>query len=286
MLPTFFIIGATKAGTTSLSKYLDSHPEIHMAPVKEPHFFVKPGDGLPKIKDRIECVDEYRDLFDTHLVVRGEASTSYSHYPARRGVPERIAQLVPDARFVYLVRDPIARIVSHYRHQLSHEGERRGIVEVVGNIRRPENIFVCASRYATQLERYLQVFPAERILVIDQDDLLNDREDTLRVIFEFLGVWGEHEAMKSDRTFNVSDERRMYGRRYARFRARSRLRRLPRPMRIPLRWLGMSAERVVWRPVESPEVPDWLRSDLTGMLGEEVERLRELTGKTFPTWSL
>src|SRR5581483_2636709 len=105
MLPTFFIIGATRAGTTSLAQYLASHPEVHMSPYKEPHFFVEPGDGLPSVADRIGTLPAYERLFVTDLPVRGEASTSYSHFPARRGVPERIHAMVPAARILYLVRD-------------------------------------------------------------------------------------------------------------------------------------------------------------------------------------
>jgi hypothetical protein len=210
VLPTFFVIGATKAGTTSLSNYLSSHPEIHMSPIKEPDFFVEPGDGFATLRDRIPRIDKYEALFSTSLAVRGEASTSYSHYPARGAVPERISLRIPDAKIIYLVRDPIDRLVSHYRHQVALDGERRPLEIAVADLTDPFNVFVCASRYGTQLQRYLRVFPPEHILVIDQADLRENREETLAEIFEFLAVDKCHKSPVFEEEFGSSQQRRQY----------------------------------------------------------------------------
>jgi Sulfotransferase family len=120
-LPTFFIIGAPKAGTTSLNFYLEQHPEIQMSEVKEPAFFAPPlGSATSKLGlsrvDMIDSLDRYERLFDPTMRVRGEGSTNYAEYPFRQGVPERIKERVPEAKFIYMVRDPVARTVSHYDH--------------------------------------------------------------------------------------------------------------------------------------------------------------------------
>src|SRR4051794_21023487 len=105
LLPNFFIIGAGKAGTTSLHAYLKLNPAIHMSKVKEPNFFTAPDPARPHANGQMTDPEQYRAMFVTDKPLRGESSTSYTLHPLRPGVPERIHALVPDARFVYLVRD-------------------------------------------------------------------------------------------------------------------------------------------------------------------------------------
>lgn len=188
--PTFLIIGAMKGGTTSLHSYLGEHPQIQMTAIKETNFFSGPPAGNPYMggEERIAGLPEYEALFDPTVEVRGEASPSYTMYPRRPGVPERIRELVPEAKFLYLVRDPIDRLVSHYLHSLSFDGEERPLREALEDFSDPECPFTCPGFYAAQLERYLAQFPAERMLVIDQADLRDRRAATLSEIFAFLEV--------------------------------------------------------------------------------------------------
>ena len=123
-LPTFFVIGAPKAGTTSLHTYLDAHPQIQMSAVKEPRFYAGPDNGIAYPPDHVADPAAYEALFDPAFPVRGESSTDYATHPRRTGVPERIKAAVPEARFVYMVRDPIARTVSHHRMTTALLGER------------------------------------------------------------------------------------------------------------------------------------------------------------------
>lgn len=286
MLPTFFIIGATKAGTTSLTRYLDLHPDVHMASLKEPHFFVEPGDGLPTIEDRVGSLSSYQKLFASRAPARGEASTSYSHYPARRGVPERIHDRVPDARFIYLVRDPVDRVVSHYRHQVVHGGERRSIESAIGDIDRPDNVYICASRYATQVARYTNVFPKDRILVVDHADLKHRRSATMTTVFRFLSVDPRPPGVEFDREFNLTSDYRVYSYRYAKLRHGIPLYRLPAPLQEAVRSLAERAERLVWPRLDPPFLSDAFRLRLAEAFRDEVSRLRGLTGKRFATWTV
>src|SRR4051812_36073420 len=105
-LPTFLVIGAAKSGTTSLHSYLDLHPRVAMSEPKEPSFFNREDWEIRR--------DWYESLFDPAAEVRGESSTAYTRYPIVRGAPERIRALVPDAKLVYVVRDPIDRLVAHW----------------------------------------------------------------------------------------------------------------------------------------------------------------------------
>jgi len=141
-LPTFFIIGAPKAGTTSLHNYLCEHPEIQMSAVKEPNFFAPHLDPINEPR-RVGSLDQYEQLFDPAVAVRGEASTPYSEYPLRQGVPERIHEQVPEAKFVYMVRDPVERTISHYNHLVAPQGERRSLAEALGDLD-PRSPSICA----------------------------------------------------------------------------------------------------------------------------------------------
>ena len=284
-LPTFFIIGAPKAGTTSLHSYLAAHPQIQMSSVKEPRFFAGPENGIPYPPDRVGSLDAYEALFDPAAEVRGESSTDYATHPRRQGVPERIGELVPEARFIYLVRDPIARTVSHYKMTTALLGERRTLREALGDLADMRSPYLSPSLYATQLELYLRSFAAERILVIDQADLQAERGATLSRVFDFLSV--EDTAPLGDfaERHLESGDWRAYPSGYAEFVARHvapRLRWIPAGARRSAR---RSVERVLWRPLDTA-LDDDLRERLEGLYAPEVARLRSLTGMEFPTWSV
>jgi hypothetical protein len=285
-LPSFFVIGAAKAGTTSLHYYLDQHPEIQMSTEKEPNFFSGPANGIPYPLGRVDSLQAYEALFDPAFEVRGEASVGYANNPRRQGVPERIRELVPEARFVYVVRDPVARTVSHYQHRVAAEGERRSLDAALGDLADPYSVYLCPSFYARQLELYLRCFPAERILVLDQADLLGDRQATLAEVFSFLSVDDSFTSAQFDDELYRGGERRVHPPAYSRLLApieASPLRHLPRGLRRSAR---RSVERLLWRPAPRPELGDELRSRLEQLFGGEVERLRELTGKPFSSWSV
>jgi len=285
-LPTFFIIGAAKTGTTSLHYYLSQHPEIQMSMNKEPNFFSGPENGIPYPNKRVDSLKDYERLFDRAVRVRGEASVGYTNYPRRQGVPERIKQLVPDARFIYLVRDPVARTVSQYHYRVAVEGERRSMREALSDFSDPYSVYTCPSLYATQLELYLRHFPTDRVLVLEQAGLLSDRLSTLRQIFAFLSVDDAVDSSWFEEELNTKREQRIYPASYARLRGPevpTALRWIPRSIRRPIR---RSVERMLLRPVTPATLDDDLRLQLEELYAGEVERLRELTGKSFSTWSI
>jgi hypothetical protein len=284
-LPTFFVIGAAKTGTTSLHYYLDQHPEIGMSLRKETHFFIGPENIRHTVR-RVTNLAEYKSLFDSTFAVRGEASPSYSAYPMHKGAPERISELVPSAKFIYVVRDPIDRTISHYMHRVALAGERRPLHDALGDLSDISSPYICPSLYASQLDRYLRHFPRDRILVVDQTDLLTDRRAALSAIFRFLSVDDTFYTLELDMELGTSRERRVYRPGYLRLSERlaaSPLHLLPPRTRRSLRRL---VERVLWPPLKTPPLTDDLRRRLEHLYAEEVARLRLFTGKSFPTWSI
>jgi Sulfotransferase domain len=201
-LPNFIVIGAMKSGTTSLFHYLQSHPQVFMSPLKEVDFF---AEGLNWDRG----LDWYRRQFagaGSDAVAIGEASTSYSKYPEYTGVPERIADTLPDVRLIYVVRDPVERIRSHYQHRSLIGAEREPIEIAV--LKDPR--YVDCSRYAYQIERYMRVFPRESLLVVASEHLRSDRERTIRQIYRFLGVDETYVSDTLQREFYRTDERASY----------------------------------------------------------------------------
>ena len=285
-LPTFFVIGAPKAGTTSLHAYLSEHPQIHMSAIKEPRFFAGPPGDLPFPPDWVPDLPTYESLFDSPLAVRGESSTDYAIHPRRAGVPARIQESVPDARFIYMVRDPIARAISHYRMGVALMGEQRSLGEALGDL---EDLratpYLCPSLYATQLELYLQRFPGDRLLVVDQAELDSERQAALARIYSFLGVDDSFVGAGIEETYLSSGSWRAYPRGYSDFIARYVA---PATRWIPVgarRSVRRALERKLWQPIgTSIDAP--LRRRLELRFGPEAERLRELTGQRFATWSV
>jgi len=286
-LPNFVVIGALKCGTTSLQHYLVQHPQIQMPPRKETNFFSGPPNGVPYAQGyrRVERLAEYERLFDPAVRVRGEASPNYTVHPLRTGTPERMKQVIPNAKLIYLVRDPVERTLSHFHHRVSTENERRTIHEALADLSDPYSPYTCASRYALQLERYLAHFSGTQIMVVDQADLRTSRVSTLREIFAFLSVDSEFVSGRFDEEVNTREERRTYSEFlvWVRRAQATPLQRLPRPLRIALRDAG---QRIASRPLAPPAVDDELRGRLREMFAREVERLRALTGKRFATWTV
>jgi hypothetical protein len=279
MLPNLLIIGAQKCGTTSLHAYLDLHPDVHMAAAKELDFF---------IADRAwrNGADWYAGCFRDDARVRGEASPNYTAWPVWDGVPERAASLIPDARIVYLVRDPLERIESHYLQRRLQDGERGDIATVIGDIEDPRNLFVARSRFATQLGRWLEHFAQEQILVLSTEDLRDDRHATVATVLAHAGL---HEGVEPGRL--VAEHHRS-GDKAELAPAAARLRASPvgRVLEaVPARVRAPVTRRVraaLSHPVDRQELPDALRARLCELLAPEAQRLCALTGRRFEGWSL
>ncbi len=174
------IIGAMKSGTTSLFRHLTAHPAVCPCNVKEPDFFSdetawKQGMGA------------YRRLWDWDPDIHQlalEASTNYAKVPGMAGVPERIRAVAADSefRFIYLMRDPVRRIASH----LTHNAIKRG-----GADRLAEKDFEWAldvSRYATQLDAYLEHWPREAILPLIHEEMRRHPQAVVKRAVAFLGL--------------------------------------------------------------------------------------------------
>jgi Sulfotransferase domain len=272
-IPNLFILGAMKCGTTSLHNYLDQHPAISMSSVKEPDIFTRP--------DWQEELSGYELLFHGEAPVRGESSTNYTKYPLFPDVPARIADVAPHAKFVYLVRDPLSRCVSHWLHNAQRGYEKRALDEAVRDFD-PQNSYLSPGRYATQVERYLEHFGLDQLLVLDQGQLLKDRLATVKRVFRFLAVDDEFASPAFDAELNRADWKLgSLGARLRQSPARAVYRRMPPSLKPAMGWV----RRRMLSRIERPGLDPVLKAELAAFYEDELNRLESLTG-TRPTAEL
>lgn len=199
--PDFLIIGAMKAGTTSLFDCLASHPSIIKPLSKELHFFdLQHQRGYAWYRRQLGL-----DSTQPHGGLSGESSPYYLFHPA---VPRRVAEVRPAARLIVLLRNPVTRTVSHYHHArrlgleelpleeaLAREetrllGASEVLVREEAAISPSHQYFSYRARgqYSEQLEAWLRFFPPEQILVLQSEHLFTRPQSELRRVVRFLDL--------------------------------------------------------------------------------------------------
>lgn len=285
MLPNFLVIGAMKAGTTSLHHYLAAHPQIHMSSVKEPHFFVK---GVVRSEGVVRGWEQgwpwYEALFAEagDALAVGESSTSYTAYPARPGVPGRIAEALPDVRLIYLLRHPLERARSEYVHKCLVGRERRPAAAALLE----DPVYLDKSRYMLQIDQYLAHFPRERLLMLLSEDLRSDHEGAMGQVWKFLGVESLAAAgpvtelnRTGDRVPVTDSRRRLSAQRVPGYE------RIARGSPAPLRVLYRAATRPR-NDVRKVVVPDDVVEEMERRLRPDLDRLGALLPAALSRWGL
>lgn len=187
MRVNLFIIGAMKAGTHAVHAVLGGHPAIAASAVKEPCHFADATE-LARIWPKMlpyQDAGAYLSLFETGPDTRYlcEASTHYSMLPDATGAAQRIHAYNPDARLIYMVRDPLRRIISQYFQERRSYGDRTGFAEATRAGR-----FTHYSDYAMQIEPYLGLFPREQIRIVVSERFRQDTAREAAALFHWLGL--------------------------------------------------------------------------------------------------
>ena len=281
-LPSFLVIGAAKAGTTSLYHYLAQHPDIYMSPVKEPRFFAHEGAPSPLVGKHavfssVTRLEDYLALFEEAGACEavGEASPGYLY---EESAPARIKCYVPEARLIAILRHPAERAFSNYtmlkmqgREPLPFAEALEAEDERVREGWSSNYHYRRAGLYAEQLERYYSGFPREQIRIYLYEDLQRDLVGLMRNMYGFVGVSPSF-VPKTER-YNVSGipcMRLLYdltrlGRRYKSA--------LPAPVaRTAARW----SRYINQKNLRRPEMLAATRRKLTASFQHDVERLEAL----------
>jgi len=202
-LPNLFIVGAPRAGTTSLYEYLRQHPEVYICPIKEPHYFVRKDlfefhDGIapPKILDFKDYIKLFKD--GKCKKIRGEASTNYLY---SKSATYEISKLIPDAKVIISLRNPIERALSHYKRDITAYGiiMGKGFCEAIK--RRP--FYLWMGLYYEHVKRYLETFSTQNVKIIIYDDLKKDSLSVMIDICRFLEI-DENYNFNLSKKYNVS----------------------------------------------------------------------------------
>lgn len=199
-LPAFLIIGAQKAGTTSLYNYLIQHPQVEKAIEKEVHYFdlnyYKPFEWY------LQC---FPGLGGNKKNITGEASPYYIFHPT---CAVRIKEKLPKVKLIIILRNPVDRAYSHYHHAVRNLGETLAFEEAIemeearlaGELEKLErDPFYCSYNYqhysylsrgiyVDQLKNWYDLFPAKQILLLKYEELFSNPSDYMNKVSEFLKI--------------------------------------------------------------------------------------------------
>lgn len=290
--PNFFLIGAPKCGTTSLSQWLAQHQDVFMCSPKEPYYFCT---DLVVGHRAASSWLEYTKLFEgaglAHAV--GEASTSYLR--SRTAVPA-ILKKVPDAKFIVCLRNPVEMVASFHGQMvrslredewdlakaLALEPLRQHGERLPPNCYEPADLVysnVCA--LGSQLERLYQIVDPGRVHVVFMDDLSSDPHRVWVCLQEFLGV-----SEDGRREFGAENVRAIP--RFVKMRSGLRSLQRVKDRFITRRSLGIGA--TLGRVLESvPKsnnlaLPVALRAELVVRFKGEIDRIEQLTRRDLAAW--
>ncbi len=293
-LPNACIIGAPKAGTTSLAAWLAEHPDVFFSTPKEPYFW---ASDYPKLAAHygFATLEAYTALFRSNAsraaTVRAEGSTVYLY--STTAVP-RILRSVPAARFIVCLRNPADLLASYHRTQVvtlnDHETDFRrawklrsnGSMEAADPIDPKLIDYARVGRLGAAVERLLTVVPSEQVHFVLFDDLTREPKDVWRGVTNFL------ELPPIERTDfsaqNPSDT--MYRSRLLRKATHRPPPALAAPMRALRQWSRQTDSPVVsrlkqatWRPETKPALPADLRMELDEYFRDDVSLLGRLIGR-------
>jgi hypothetical protein len=283
-VPNFLIIGAHKAGTSSLHRYLQQHPEIFLPTLKEPRFFSYDPDAAdvepspyawgPRVHP-VKTWSEYLDLFSavTKEKAIGEASPCYLNHPR---CPVRIQQALPDVRLIVSLRDPADRAYSGYLMAVRDLGETRPFSEIIGG---PRTAWHDHLAYYQSCRRYLDCFPRGRIKFVRAERLNTEPATVLKDMFSFLEVDPVFQADASTQ-FNkggIPRSRRLH-RVLDNRHVRSLRPYIPASFRSSLKRLKQANLR------EPPGLDSALRARTIELLREDILRLQDLLDMDLSDW--
>lgn len=276
--PTFIGVGAQKCASTWIYDILADHPDVGLSQQKEIDFFSYHYDhGLQWYEHNFPPSDG--------RTVTGEISPSYFHEPA---VPERVRRHYPEAKLIVSLRNPIKRAISNHIHEIriGHlTGDDLSFEKGLEN----NPTYVDQGLYAQHLERWLQYFPRNQILVLLFEDIVDDKAGAARSVFRFLGIDENHQPAALHNRSNPG-----YVNRFKGLEAfRKNLRKLTRRVGLDFAWriLGKLGLKGLYRKVNQvsgdaviPEIQHETLRRLTEIFADDISRLESLLSRNLDNW--
>lgn len=278
-LPEFLIIGAIKTGTTTLYHDLASNPGVFLSSVKEPGNLRY--DEVMTAGGRLAYARLFADARPDQVC--GEASTCYSQLPTHPGVPRRARQLLgPGLKVIYLVREPVARILSHHDHSSIQGRMPRDLDEALR--RHPE--LIDYGRYSMQLDPWLETFGPAQVRVLLFERYVRERRAVTTEICEFLGVTPRPDFIPADVVFYRTEGRPVLTPGWLALRESRAYRRLVRPL-LPGTLVSALVRRLFPKaPPRSALVSPETVCLILDRLQDDIRRLQQTLGLDQPPWDL
>ncbi len=297
VIPNFLIIGAAKAGTTSLYAWLEQHPQIYMSPVKETNFFALEGEklnfpagtiGKYYLSGCITNIEDYRKQFQgvTNETAIGEASPIYLYHLK---APERIQHYVPKVKLIAILRHPIERAYSNFLHNIGEGLEpltdfAQALQEEESRIRNNwwwGFYYVSAGFYYVQLKRYFERFNPNQIKVYLYEDVKTNALNVTRDIFKFLQV-DETFIPDMSTKYNVTGIPR--NKFWHQFLSRPSFIKAPLKLLFPSKLRNRICINLKNRNLVKPQLPPAVRSQLIEMYREDILKLQDLIHRDLSKW--
>jgi hypothetical protein len=276
-LPNLIVIGSAKCGSSSLHYYLGNHPDIYMSRKKELAFFIKSQNWN-------KGVNWYKSQFKSRSKICGETTPGYSYFPGIKGVPEMMFSVIPEAKIIYIIRDPIERIISAYIGRFAAGKENRSINIALENLE--NNSLVYPSKYFMQLEQYLPFFEKSNIKVLALEDLIENLPKTMKDVFQFLEVDDHFISKKYSKIINPSITKRRKNRIGMILRKFSETKFASMFTDEFRRNVGKIVYLPFSKKITRPIIDESIIENLRRYIEEDVRRIKEFTGNDFKNWSI
>jgi len=271
-LPNLLVIGAMKSGTTSLHNYLSMHPDIFMSKTKEIHYF-------SDINYNSKPLNWYKNQFITDKIIRGTSPQGYTkcHHVDSDNVMERLAKFIPNAKLIYIVRDPIERYKSHVLEAYHCDPPKD-----IKYSKKVDN-FIKTSMYHMQISAVLKYFSLKQIHVLSLEDLNKNRLTELNKIFDFLEIKQLDDNSIFEFKSNTAVEKKIP------YVVKHSL-----PYRVGNKMSPKITENAgqifsklfLKYQLEKPILSDTELKQLKSYLKPDIDKFKKLTGKHFSQWDI
>lgn len=277
-LPNLFLIGAQKGGSTYLASLLEKSPDIAFFSKKEPNIFLQ--ETVAQCWAKLNSCG----VSDANAKFLLDGSVNYTRYPYFPHTARNIARLTDERRprFLYIMRDPVERTISHYYYNRELWGEYLSFWDAIENDER----YIWPSRYDVQIENYLKHFPREDFLFIKFETLISEGEVEYRRILDWIGARSPESFDIKDGKTNSTNKKITRTARFPKLnrvvRGSTTVRHIAR--RLPFAW-QMTINRIINKPVQREEISAADKQNLhERYFTETIPATEKLTGFDLSDW--
>ena len=283
--PNLFIVGAPKAGTTSIYEYLKRISDIYLPSTKEPNYFsvktVPDNSFVRPIRNKEKYLDLFKKSKDQKIV--GEASPNYLSDPE---APKLIHKAVPNAYIIILLRDPVERFFSHYLMLFSIGRLKKTFEDAcsdslkIGKFDHNKTILrLSTSLYSDDVKRYLEIFGPKQVKIIIFEEFIKNTKKTMKEILDFLEINRTVDDF-GDKKYNPYSSPRVPFTQS--IMTSDSVRKIVNYNLVPFKTRKFIREKILFKSASKPKMQENDRRTLVNYYQEDVKKLEEILGRKLP----